>query len=588
MADMKLYLELLARTAGFRSGMNESGRAVTRFTHTAKREFDALRSAMGTFQGKLAAIGLSFGAMQQLASSARLDKGLTQLRQTAGESAAAVKGLRKEFFEMGKETGAEIEGIKSGFDSLIQSGQSWKAAMESSKGINIAKAVTGSDERVLAGGLTVGAKQFNIDLEKPGKALEMLDKMVVAGRLGNAELENLSDIFARVGANANAAGMSFEKTLAIIEALSAGEMQPERLATLTDSTIRLFNNLRYAAAAQKATGVQFFDGSGKRRDPVEVLQDFKKKWDALKTDKSRAEFIQGAFGKADLDTIKGIRMLLDGTSLRDIRSSFEKISAAGGTLKRDMPDALNNAVDQAGRLRNTLRQAADDFARPINKTVANVIQKLTNPKDKGGMGLSGGELIAGGIGLTAAAYFGGRFAKGVAGRLLRGGSSLATGVAQGKMLESAAGVAPVFVTNWPADIGGGAAVGNAKSLLPALAAAGQASWMLAPATGAAVVGGTSIAIGNHLAKKEASWRSTQDLMDLRARQMVMGGGPNSSQVRTIDAELAKRQVKNDITLNVRIDSQGRVFTDTTDMNTRSRVNVKRGAFDGVVMSAGQP
>ena len=89
---------------------------------------------------------------------------------------------------MAKKSGENIDGLADGFNGLIQAGQSWKAAIESTKGINVASAVTGARGDVLAGGLTVGATAFNIDLEKEGKALEMLDKMVVAGRLGNAEL----------------------------------------------------------------------------------------------------------------------------------------------------------------------------------------------------------------------------------------------------------------------------------------------------------------------------------------------------------------------------------------------------------------
>ncbi|MCP2839689.1 phage tail tape measure protein, partial [Salmonella enterica] len=81
------------------------------------------------------------------------------------------------------------------------------------------------------------------------------------------------------------------------------ERQPERLATLADSTMRLFTNTRYLRQAQKTTGIRFFDEQGQRRDPIKVLEEIKHRYDTLKTDAARQKFLFQAFGEADLDTI---------------------------------------------------------------------------------------------------------------------------------------------------------------------------------------------------------------------------------------------------------------------------------------------
>lgn len=563
--DMKLFLQIMANASGLKREMGESKNAVTRFTQGARREFDTLKGSMSSLQGILAGVGLSIGAVQQLAQSARLDKGLTQVRQTAGEGQEMVKGLRREFFLMAKDSGQQVEGLKDGFDSLIQSGQSWKAALESTKGINIAQAVTGAQGSTLAGGLTVGATAFNIDLEKPGKALELLDKMTVAGRLGNAELQNLSDIFARVGVNAASAGMGFDKTLGFIEALSMVERQPERLATLADSTLRLFTNLRYMASAQQGTGVKFFADDGSRRDPVAVLADIKKKWDTLKSDKQRAVFIQKAFGKADLDTIKGIRTLLSGDSLGKVKEFTQKIGSAGGTLKKDMPDAVSNAVDQAGRLKANLREAADSFAQPINKTLADLIQWTMDSKKNGGLDLTGKEMLAGGgaiaLGTLLTARYGGKAIGGIASRLLAKGSGTAIGVAEGKALQAAAGITPVFITNWPA--GGMGTIGPgipsvAKNLSWAAIAGGAT--LTAAAAGIPV----SMLISNKM--RENGWSSrTFNRSDREYEVMGIGGGRG-------------RELKNDITIDVHFDELGRAFTRTNSMNTTVKSGGNRGSF----------
>jgi len=617
MADMKLFIELLARSTGLKRELSDSESRFRRFGGVAQQEMSRIKQASSSLQGKLAALGLTVGALQQLRMSAQLDKGLTQIKQTAGETGDVVKGLRKEFFEMSRQTGRDVDGMKTGFDSLIQSGQSWRAALESTKGINIANAVTGANEKTLAGGLTVGATAYNIDLEKPGQALALLDKMTVAGRLGNAELENLSDIFARVGVNASSAGMSFDKTLAFIEALSMVERQPERLATLADSTLRLFTNLRYMAQAQKSTGVKFFDAKGARRDTVEVFKDIKTKWDKLKTDRDQAIFIQKAFGKADLDTIKGLKTLLQGNSLNKIQDFSKQIGNASGTLEKDLPDAINNAIDQTGRLKTVLRQAADEFAQPINRTISNIVQFGLDKKTNGGLELSGKQMLGGTAALVGGTYLAARIGntalRGIAQRLLSKGASTAIGVAEGKALQAAAGVTPVFVTNWPGSMGGsafgpktsgpfnpkqwgGGSIRTAGSVAGGAASThiGAAIGTIAPAAFAATVAYGSVKTGQYLAKNEASWRSTKDLNDIRARQMVMGGGPNSFQVRTIDAELARRwqngsnarpqPQKNEIKIELQIDSGGRVFARSNDMNTSAVIGGKRGDFFSALMT----
>ena len=282
-------------------------------------------------------------------------------------------------------------------------------------------------------------------------SIDILDKMTVAGRLGNAELQSLSSIFARIGPNAAAAGFGFDKTLAFIEGLSQIERQPERLATLADSTLRLFTNLRYMKDAQAATGVKFFDKDGSRRDPLKVLADIKKQYDKLGTDKQRALFVQKAFGNADLDTIKGLRVLLSGDMLGKVNQFATQISGASGAIARDLPKAIENSIDQVGRMKSALREAADGFAGPINKALNGSIRFMMDKKENGGLALNGKDMLLGGAALTlgtlATARYGGKAISALAGKF----GNVGVGVATGKALETAAGVTPVFVVNMPGE-----------------------------------------------------------------------------------------------------------------------------------------
>lgn len=602
MADkMKLFLELIANASGFKTELNSSKSAVARFARGAKGELDALRGAFGSVQGQLASLGISIGAVKIMMDSARLDKSLTQIGQTAGEGTGKVGALRAELFALSRESGQGVEDLRDGFNSLIQSGLDMKESKETLKGINTAMAVTGATAQTLASGLTVAATAYDFDLSKPGMALDMLDKMTVAGRLGNAELENLSDIFARVGVNSASAGMGFEKTLAFIEGLSMVEHNPERLATLADSTMRVFTNLRYMSAAQKGTGVKFFDAKGARRDALDVLGDIKKKYDTLTTEQERALFIQKAFGHADLDTIKGIRTMLQGDALFKVREFSDNIEKAGGTLKRDFSEATRNLIDQTGMLANDLREAADGFVKPINETLGHMIQFARDKKENGGLNLDGKKMILGGLGTVlgtlVAARLGGKALGAVAKKMLGHGSSVGVGVAEGKILEAAAGVTPVFVVNWPTGFGGGA---NAIAEVAAGSAGGGAIKKTASKLGTFAKSAVPFALGTALptAAMGAASLGGGYLVGTGLNQamggmsgMLSGGkyggeGWLGSMLYDLFNKDQGRETKNDITLQIAIDQNGRVVTQTGDPNTHTKINtMRRGSFTPALASS---
>ncbi len=585
--NMKLFLELGAKTQGFVQGLANSKSAVGRFTASAKKELASLRDMATSIRGQMASLGLTIGAGKLMLDSARLDKSLARIGQTAGAVDGEVGQLRKDLFGMARESGKVVEDLGDGFNALVQSGLNMKESTETLKGVNIAMAVTDAAAGTLASGLTVAAESFDFDLSKPGQALDMLDRMTVAGRLGNAELEDLSSIFARVGGDARRAGMEFNTTLAFVEGLSQIQRNPERLATLAESTLRIFNNKRYMDAAKKATKVNFFDAKGGRRDAFAVLEDIRKKYATLKTDLARNNFIDAAFGKADLDTIKGINTLLSGDSLVRIGGFEDQIAKAGGSLKRDFPEATTNLIDQAGMLKNDMREAADAFVTPIDRTLGQAIQWMRDSKEKGGLGLDGKDMILGGgaalLSTALAARYGGKAISGIAGKFLKGGGSLAAGVAQGKALEAAAGVTPVFVTNFPDT--GGLGLGSGSGIAEGLktVGGGKGSWLkkLGGMGGTLATAGGSLAglAGSGLLRYEIG-KHLNSLSGWVAGNATDGkyGGEGWLGSMLFDLIHGNNQNVQKTNLTVYVDKDDRITTKTDNMNDTIDASVKRGRF----------
>ena len=488
--DLNLALRLSADPSRLMGGLAKGEGGLRKFGNAAKREMQALGQFASSVEGRLAQLGLGVSAIAAGMQSAKLDKDLKQLQLTAGATADESARLRQELLGAQIATGQGTDELKAGVDSLIAGGLSMAEATATVGPMSETLAVAKTNADALAKAMGVASKQFDIDLSKTEDARLLLDKMVVAGRAGNAELQDLPAIFARVGSSAKSSNLSLDQTLALVEALSLVEPSAERLATLTDSTLRVFTNSSYMKSASKATGVKFFDAEGSRRDALEVIGEIKARYDKLGTDVQRFKFIDAAFGKTDLDTQRGLKTLLDGDSLGKLDAVFSDISGAGGTIARDLPDAIGNAVDQAGRLKGALREAADGFAQPINDALSEAI-KFGLDKDNGGLGLSGTEIMVGGaslaLGTAAAARYGGKAIKGLAGKF----GNVGVGVATGKALEAAAGVQPVFVVNMSDGMGGG--LGAADKL------AGKAGELLNPKTfsklktTAALLGGAPLA-----------------------------------------------------------------------------------------------
>lgn len=413
-----------------------------------RAELDRVKRLGGSAQGQLAGLGLGFGAATGLVGSAALDRQLIRTQQTAGMTAAQREEWREEGFRIAKQYGLGREGVDSGFNTLIASGVEYGAAKKTADAIGQGTAVTGADAAILGKAVVAGASAFNIDLNKDGAALELLQKMTVAGRLGNAELENLADLFPKIGQSAQRAGMSISQALAFTETLSTVEMQPDRLGTLADSTLRVFGVKAYQEQVTKATGVQFFDKSGSYRDPAAVLGDLKGKYDKLKTDKDRARFLGVTFKGMDQDTVRGMQIMLSGNRLDTFKEQTAEIAKAEPVFNRDLADNVNSATGTGSRVRATLSQAIDRMAKPINKGLTEFGSYVLDD-----LNLTGEQMLGAGIATGLGGYYAGRGAKAGAGALLNkflGGPETLKNVAVGKVLEEAAGVTSVFVTNWPA------------------------------------------------------------------------------------------------------------------------------------------
>ncbi|NNA50212.1 phage tail tape measure protein [Pseudomonas lactis] len=444
----------------FRRMAQNSGRSLRTLKTIAmgvRQEFDRIKGLGGSMQGQLAGLGVGVGVVAGLKANADLERVLIRTKQTADMTGEQKEDWKREGFRIATANGVSREDVDRGFNTLIASGVKYDAARKTADAIGQTTAVTGADSAVLGKAVVSGASAFNLDLNKAGAALDLLQKMTVAGRLGNAELENLADLFPKLGGAASAAGMSLSQALAFTETLSTVEMQPDRLGTLAESTLRIFTNKQYRDRITQTTGVGFFNKDGSSRNPQDVFGDLKGKYEKLNTDEMRAKFMGVVFKGMDQDTVRGSRIMITGNRLDTFGSQTKQLDEAAPVIGRDLKENTESASGVAGRMKATFGEAIDRMATPLNKGFADMGRYLLDD-----LNLSGEQMLAGGAALGVGGYYAGRGAKAGAGALLNkfmGGPETLKGIAVGKVLEEATGVTSVFVTNWPAGAALGAAGG---------------------------------------------------------------------------------------------------------------------------------
>lgn len=261
-----------------------------------------------------------------------------------------------------------------------------------------------------------------------------------------------------------------------------------------------------------------------------------------------------------------------------------------------------------GTAKSTLATIFDPLLAPITK----VIQMLNVATGKLGefaeknkavaIGMSGtvgavavGAGVYGAYKLLRGGLAGARVLKGVGGLkgLLGGAGDTAAGIAKGKAVEAATGVTPVFVTNWPA--GGVPLPGAPSSSLPGIGKTikglftrgsggllGAGKGLAALKTGVTVAGaglGTSalLAGGALAAGYGAGTLANKYLIDGTVVGDKIGETINRLFAAFGNKESQQALANNNI--NINIDKNGRVITETNNPNANTSVNLlNRGAF----------
>jgi len=417
---------------------------------------------------------------------------------------------------------------------------------------------------------------------------DLADQISRAGSASSTGAAEIAESMTQAGSAAKQLGIDYKTTLAILAleakvGLKGGAAGTALRSVLTSLKTPGSNDVK---KLEKKYGLEFFDKG--QFVGIEAALERIKAAEAKMTQQQRGEFRQKLFG--DEGSVAASALLdMEGGYQSILREMNEQL-----TISAKVETRLQGHAGQSEAIAGTWRSIVADGFTPMLDILTASETKLNGmlsgaaafqSKHEGvntavsgiaGVGLAGGALF-GGYKLLSAALGAGRVAGGLgAGGLTGALMGTATGIAAGKAVEAAAGITPVFVTNWPGGgIGGGAGpVAGAAGGVGVLGQMGAAA-RLAPgapmgaflgATGAAgiattvagVLGAGAVGYGvGSLIQKGLEITGAADRMQEGLARALGALGSDWGKSIADDFARERERARTDLNLTVNVDKDGR-------------------------------
>ena len=503
---------------------------------------------------------------------------LTRLGIVANRSEEDIQSLNEEIYRTAQAPDIRLDPseITSAIEEIMEKTGDLRFAEQNIRNIALAIQATGGAGKDIGGVMSEFQKMGITDFKS---VLESIDILNVQGKEGAFTLQNLAALGPRVITAYTSMGrggiQSIRELGAAMQVIRQGTGGPEQAATAFEALMRTLSDGKKIKMLQKG-GIKVFDPEALKHGK-EVLRPINELMvEIVKRTGGRKTLLSKVF---DAEAMRSFNSLIDEYKRTgDITSldKFMRMQADGSTTIHDSARAAKDATAAVDLLFTSFKKFADgNLTKPI-QSLADTMNSIDPEKFQTGMKVAGyAALGLGGLVVGRKVYQG---AKGLAG-MFRGGAGKA-GALGG--LAGGGGPIPVYVVNkhlsmLPGTDGFGANPSSPSSYGKGVLqkTAGSAAFLgfsplIAPAI-SALAAETSMAIGKAISEKQAATSSPSTLRTLMGRHMVMGGGADSYQVKTIGSALNKgfsgEPLQSDVNLNIKIDDE-RVSVKRMSSNSR--------------------
>ena len=484
---------------------------------------------------------------QAIRDVTEFERGLTEMRMTAGMTAGEMDKVRKQILDLSKETLQLPEDQLAAFRDMVAAGIDPTQAITGLRAMNRTATASFSDIRDIAASSVDLFQKMKIAPEELERAFNIMSK---AGKEGRFELKDMAGFFPAITSDAAKFGLTGEKGLAQMTAM----LQISRKGTADASTAA--NNMRnffakiitYREQLGKA-GIRVFDF-------VDV------KTGKFKEGKGFDEFFGEIMKKTGGSSAK-----LQMAGFRDIQAMdfVTQMMANWKEYQRIRDEALSSAgADVVGKDFNTVADTSYARLKKLEIAQSKAMKSGGSSWFAEKAGQAGNWAIENpmsALGLAAGGLFGYKALKNFAGRKFGGAMGGGAGIG------GLGAPMPVYVVNKHLSMlpgqGWGFPGGGAPGV-PGGAGGGKMMGLLGKAGLVGGVGAAAYGVGS--------------LINMGIDKMFGEKGGLGSWLYDVLHQPGSQSAKNNINLSVRVDKDGRVITDSNDTNTK--IKLKRGNIIG--------
>lgn len=335
-----------------------SGKAVAAFHRVEKAE-RRIRKGISGLLGKLGQLGLAFGglaiATMVATANVELEENLASLSAITGVTGNAFKAFEQQIEKVSKsqrvftgDTAKAFEIVGSAKPELLSNAEALGTVTDAV--ITLSKA-SKDDLQTSALNLTGAMNQFNLAADQ---SMRVINTLAAASQAGSANISKINESLTVFGAVANAANISLEESVGLIETLGTKSLFGAEAGTALRGTI-----LRLQAA-----GLGYKSGVFNIND---ALEEARKKSQSFGKAIERDAWMQKVFGQRNIvtgqilldniDKFNGFTKAVTGTNV-----AVQQANINSDTLKmkwKEVTDAFKNATTSTDLQSKQMRKLKD-------------------------------------------------------------------------------------------------------------------------------------------------------------------------------------------------------------------------------------
>jgi hypothetical protein len=510
---------------------------IGRYVDAATKHFGPLATAITALS-----TGLVLKKLFSLHDWMPIDQAMLRMQANWGKSRKEMGGFFDELSDFSSKSGLKLDetfGMAHKLSFFNKPGDVVKILSAVKK----ASDATGAAPEEMLDSVTRIMKMYQLGADK---AKEISDS-IVASRLNPEFLEIALQRATKIGGSQK----DFKEVLAFFSALN--KMGYSSIRTI-QPMMAMIDELFTKTEQLKSIGINPFkmvDGKRVRKSTYELLGEIGPKFDALEKKMAPGKFqerVDKALGPGAYNFIK--TMIAQREKFQQAMADQDNASELSGRRSKAFEESWSSIFErikaQIGGVKRSL-ESLYDFAKPVGRLFAD------NPTLTKGAAWTAAGVSAAILGTLA-------YKKGKA--LFGDIANTAGGIVQGKAIQEATGVTPVFVTNWP----GGILPGGAG--MPPVVAGGG-GWMSKIGLGLKLLSAPTayLALTEALAAERPHYAANKE----------MYGQMGSNELQDSLAELRDKEVKNKIEISIQ---DNRTVASVDNRNTDlSITSVPRGNSD---------